>query len=65
MWRFKLKKIQEKPNVFHLEKLTIKEIMKKYPDKVVDVYAEGKDAILVLDTCRIRFTNQTIAENKQ
>jgi len=64
MGRFKLKKIQEKPNVFRLEKLTIKEIMEKYPDKVVDIYSEGKDAVLILDTCRIRFTNQTIAEKR-
>jgi hypothetical protein len=34
--------------------------MDKYPDKVVDVYAEGKNAIMVLDTCRIKFTNTEI-----
>ena len=62
-----MKKIQEKQNVFVLGKLTIKEIMEKYPDKVVDVYAEGKDAVLILDTCRIRFTNtkHSTEETKQ
>ena len=45
---------------FRLGKISIKEIMDKYPDKVVDVYAEGKNAIMVLDTCRIKFTNTEI-----
>ena len=45
---------------FRLGKVSIKEIMDKYPDKVVDVYAEGKNAVMVLDTCRIKFTNTEI-----
>lgn len=57
-----MKKILKKQDLtlsgnFILEKITIKEIMEKYPDKVVDVYAQSKDAILLLDTCRIRFVN--------
>ena len=47
---------------FRLGHVTIKEIMDKYPDKVVDVYTEGKNAVLVLDTCRIKFTNTEIKE---
>ena len=42
---------------FRLGVVSIKEIMDKYPDKVVDVYAEGKNAVMQLDTCRIKFTN--------
>ena len=45
---------------FRLGHITIKEIMDKYPDKVVDVYSEGKNAVMVLDTCRIKFTNTEI-----
>jgi len=45
---------------FRLGHVTIKEIMDKYPDKVVDVYSEGKNAVMVLDTCRIKFTNTEI-----
>ena len=45
---------------FRLGKGSIKEIMDKYPDKVVDAYAEGKNAVMVLDTCRIKFTNTEI-----
>ena len=51
---------------FRLGVISIKEIMDKYPDKVVDVYAEGKNAVIQLDTCRIKFTNTEInrgAEN--
>ena len=38
----------------------LKSIMDKYPDKVVDVYSEGYTAVLVLDTCRIKFTKEEI-----
>ena len=53
-------KHRESYTQFRLGKVSIKEIMNKYPDKVVDVYAEGKNAIMVLDTCRIKFTNTEI-----
>ena len=42
---------------YRLEKISIKEIVDKYPDKVVDAYTEGKNAVLVLDNMRIKFTN--------
>jgi len=50
---------------FRLGHITIKEIMDKYPDKVVDVYTEGKDAVMVLDTCRIKFTNTEITKGAE
>tara|TARA_R100001530_G_scaffold132852_1_gene105627 strand:+ start:247 stop:462 length:216 start_codon:yes stop_codon:yes gene_type:complete len=50
---------------FRLGNITIKEIMDKYPDKVVDVYTEGKDAVMVLDTCRIKFTNTEITKGAE
>lgn len=45
---------------YRLEKLSMKEIVDKYPDKVVTVYNEGKDAVLVLDNMRIKFSNKSI-----
>jgi|TARA_R110002124_G_scaffold244549_1_gene409644 ribosomal protein S17E len=42
---------------YRLKKVSIKEIVDKYPDKVVDAYTEGKNAVLVLDNMRIKFTN--------
>jgi len=45
---------------YHLEKISIKEIVDKYPDKVVDAYMEGKNAVLVLDSMRIKFMNKSI-----
>ena len=39
--------------------------MDKYPDKVVDVHTEGKNAVMVLDTCRIKFTNTTITKGAE
>ena len=42
---------------YNLTQITVKEIMDKYPDKVVDSYSEGKHFVLVLDTCRIKFRN--------
>lgn len=53
-------KHRESYTQFRLGKVSIKEIMDKYPDKVVDVYEEGKNAVMVLDTCRIKFTNTEI-----
>mgnify|MGYP003145475883 CR=1 FL=1 len=50
---------------FRLGAVTIKEIMDKYPDKVVDVHTEGKNAVMVLDTCRIKFTNTTITKGAE
>lgn len=42
---------------YRLEKISMKEIVDKYPDKVVDAYTQGKNAVLVLDNMRIKFTN--------
>ena len=38
---------------YALETVTIKEIMNKYPDKVVDVIDRGRDIVVVMDTCKI------------
>ena len=38
---------------YNLTQLTVKEIIDKYPDKVVDVINRKKDVVLILDTCRI------------
>jgi len=38
---------------YALETVTIKEIMNKYPDKVVDVIDRERDIVVVMDTCKI------------
>ena len=38
---------------YALETVTIKEIMNKYPDKVVDVIDRERDIVIVMDTCKI------------
>ena len=43
--------------------MTIKEIINKYPDKCVDIYTEGKNTVLVLDTCRIKFMKTNLIQN--
>tara|TARA_Y100001951_G_scaffold100593_1_gene104252 strand:+ start:1106 stop:1300 length:195 start_codon:yes stop_codon:yes gene_type:complete len=55
-----LKPIKTKPRPLNyvLKSLNIKEIMDKYPDKVVEVYNEGKHAILQLSNMRIKFINR-------
>ena len=40
---------------YRLKNISIKEIMDKYPDKVVGVRDRKKDSVLILDTCRIVF----------
>ena len=40
---------------YKLENISIKEIMNKYPDKVMDAVDREKDTVLVLDTCKIVF----------
>tara|TARA_R110002020_G_scaffold256273_3_gene469934 strand:- start:800 stop:982 length:183 start_codon:yes stop_codon:yes gene_type:complete len=59
-----MKNIKHEPKtiVNRLNKITIKEIIDKYPDKYVETYAEGKNAVLVLDTCRIKFINTKTKE---
>ena len=39
--------------VYALETVTIKEIMNKYPDKVVDILDRERDIVVVMDTCKI------------
>lgn len=54
-----MKKVENKNvETYRLKTLSIKEIHDKYPDKYVETYSEGKDAIVVLDRLRIRFTNK-------
>jgi hypothetical protein len=36
-----------------LNRVDIKEIINKYPDKVVDVIDRGKDVLVVMDTCKL------------
>ena len=36
----------------------MKEIKDKYPDKIVDAYAEDGRLVIVMDTCRIKFDNR-------
>jgi len=38
---------------YALETVTVKEIMNKYPDKVVDVLDRERDIVVVMDTCKI------------
>ena len=38
---------------YALETVTIKEIMNKYPDKVVDIIDRERDIVVVMDTCKI------------
>ena len=43
------------PQRYRLNNISMKEIKDKYPDKIVDAYAESGRLVLVLDTCRIKF----------
>jgi len=36
----------------------MREIKNKYPDKVIDAYAENGRLVIVLDTCRIKFDDR-------
>ena len=38
---------------YALETVTIKEIMNKYPDKVVNILDRERDIVVVMDTCKI------------
>ena len=51
---------------YRLNNISMREIKDKYPDKIIDAYAEGGRLVLVLDSCRLKFderVNQK-AENK-
>ena len=51
----RIKRKREETEVDRLEKISIKEISSKYPDKVVGVIDRRNDSILILDTCKIIF----------
>ena len=48
---------ENKPETVHekMEEVSLTEIKKKYPDKIVDAYAESGRFIIVLDSCRLKF----------
>ena len=46
---------RKKKDSWALETLNIKEITDKYRDKCVSVRTENGRAVLVLDTCRIKY----------
>ena len=51
---------------YRLNNISMREIKDKYPDKIIDAYAEDGRLVLVLDSCRLKFderVNQK-AENK-
>jgi len=39
-----------------LESLNIKEVCDKYKDKVVRIDVEGGKPVIIMDTCRIKYT---------
>ena len=39
-----------------LKEIKLIEILKKYPDKAISVFMRGNNCVLVLDTCKIVFT---------
>ena len=49
------KRRKKKKDVWALETLNIKEITDKYRDKYVSVRTENGRAVLVLNTCRIKY----------
>ena len=49
-------KNKNEPVVFErLEEVSLSEIKNKYPDKVIDAYAQDQRLTIVLDTCRLKF----------
>ena len=46
---------KKKKDAWALETLNIKEITDKYRDKYVSVRTENGKAVLILDTCRIKY----------
>ena len=51
---------------YRLNNISAKEIKDKYPDKIIDAYAEDGRLVLVLDTCRLKFDERVKqkSENK-
>jgi len=56
----------KEPQRYRLNNISAKEIKDKYPDKIIDAYAEGERLVLVLDTCRLKFDERVKqkSENK-
>ena len=40
---------------YRLNNISAKEIKDKYPDKIIDAYAESGRLVLELDSCRLKF----------
>ena len=40
---------------YRLNNISAKEIKDKYPDKIIDAYAEDGRLVLELDSCRLKF----------
>ena len=40
---------------YRLNNISAKEIKNKYPDKIIDAYAEDGRLVLELDSCRLKF----------
>ena len=40
---------------YRLNHISMREIKEKYPDKIVDAYAEDGRLVIQLDTCKIKF----------
>jgi len=38
---------------YNLTQVSIKELIDKYPDKVMDIIDRKRDVVIVLDTCKI------------
>ena len=38
---------------YSLNKVDIKEIVDKYPDKIVDIIDRERDVVIVMDTCKL------------
>jgi hypothetical protein len=50
-----LKNRKEPVTFERLQEVSLKEIKAKYPDKVIDAYAESQRLVIILDTCRLKF----------
>ena len=53
-----MKKVVKKEyenQIYRLNNVSMKEIKDKYPDKIVDAYAEDGRLVIQLDTCKIKF----------
>ena len=51
------KVIRKEPETrrYRLNNISMKEIKDKYPDKIVDAYAEDGRLVIQLDTCKLKF----------